>query len=118
MGDVRKVGDNCAFHFRYLFVKSSVTAQHLRAPCLHDSNHRPVVICKTNVHYCKWARGGVVCRGTMPQAGRSRIRFPSRSLGFKMYLSFHPLTGMSLRNLRRSVKGGRGIRLTSLPFFN
>jgi hypothetical protein len=36
------------------------------------------------------ARGSVVGWGTMLQAGRSRVRFPMRSLDFSIYLTFQP----------------------------
>jgi hypothetical protein len=56
-------------------------------------------------------RGSVVGSGTMLQAGRSRVRFPMRSLDFSIYLiwtmalgSTQPLTEMSTRNL----PGGKG----------
>jgi hypothetical protein len=55
------------------------------------------------------ARGRVVGSGTMLQAGRSRVRFPMRTLDFSVDLilpaalrplgSTQPLTEMSTRNL-------------------
>jgi hypothetical protein len=65
----------------------------------------------------------VFVRGTMLQAGRSRFRFPIKSLYFSIYLilpggtmalcSTQPLTEMSSRNL----PGGKGrlARKTTLP---
>jgi hypothetical protein len=44
----------------------------------------------------------------MQQAGRSRVRFPMRSLDFSVDLI---IPGVSL-----GVKGGRRARLTSLPY--
>jgi hypothetical protein len=54
--------------------------------------------------------GSVVGRGTTPQARRSRVRFPMRSLGFSIDLilpaapSTWPLTEMGFKNL----PGGKG----------
>jgi hypothetical protein len=60
----------------------------------------------------------------MLQAGRSRVRFPMRSLDFSIGLILpaalkprgptQPLTEMSTRNLPPG-KGGRSVRLTSPP---
>jgi hypothetical protein len=70
------------------------------------------------------ARGSVVGWGTMLQAGRSRVRFP-RSLDFSVYLILPvALSSQGRPNLHYKwvpgiflrVKGGRRIRLTSLPF--
>jgi hypothetical protein len=59
------------------------------------------------------ARGSVVGWGTMLQAGRSRVRFPMRSLHPLIALgSTQPLTEMSTRSLP-GVKGGRRVRLTT-----
>jgi hypothetical protein len=62
------------------------------------------------------ARGSVVGWGTMLQAGRSRIRFPIRSLGFSfgriipaalwLWGSTPPLTEVSTRNLPGGGGGG------------
>jgi hypothetical protein len=70
------------------------------------------------------ARGSVVGGSTMLQAGRSRVRFPMRSLDFSVDLIFpatlrpfgrlKPLTEMSTRNIPGS-KGGRRVRLTTSP---
>jgi hypothetical protein len=69
-------------------------------------------------------RGTVVRWGSMPQAGRSWVRFPLRSMNFSnlrnpsshnMALgSTQPLTEMSTRNLA-GVQGGRRIRSSSSP---
>jgi hypothetical protein len=71
------------------------------------------------------ARGSVVGRGAMLQAGRSRVRFPMRPLDF-FFDSFNPfsrttdlmptqpLTEMSTRNLL-GVKGYRCVGPTTSP---
>jgi hypothetical protein len=62
----------------------------------------------------------------MLQAGRSRVRFPMRSLDFLFNLpnpssrtmalrTSEPLTEISTRNLPRAVKGGRRVRLITSP---
>jgi hypothetical protein len=66
------------------------------------------------------ARGSVVGSGTMLQAGKSRVRFPVRSLDFAIDLILpalgpaQPLTEKSIRNLL-GVNGGRRVRLTASP---
>jgi hypothetical protein len=70
------------------------------------------------------ARGSLLGSRTMLQAGRSRVRFPMRSLDLfnlpnpssrTMALgSTQPLTEMSTRNLLW-VKGGRRVRLITSP---
>jgi hypothetical protein len=71
------------------------------------------------------ARGSVVGRSSILQTGRSRGRFPMRSLDFfsrpnhsscTMALgSTQPLTEMSTRKIPGGVKRGRRVRLTTLP---
>jgi hypothetical protein len=70
------------------------------------------------------ARSNVVGWGTMLQAGRSRVRVPMRWIFFNLLNpssrtmalgSTQPLTEMSIRNLPGGVKGGRLVRLTTLP---
>jgi hypothetical protein len=64
------------------------------------------------------ARGSVVGWGTMLQAGRSRVRFPMRSLDCSRTMalgSTQPLKEMSTRNLPGGLKGGWRVRLTTLP---
>jgi hypothetical protein len=61
--------------------------------------------------------------GTMLQAGRSRVRFPMRSLDVFNLANFssltlalgstQPLTELSTRNIPGGLKGGRRVRLTS-----
>jgi hypothetical protein len=70
------------------------------------------------------ARGGRVGWGTVLQAGRSRVRFPTKSLHFFSLpntssrtialRSTQPLTEMSARDLPGWVKGGRRVGLTIL----
>jgi hypothetical protein len=69
--------------------------------------------------------GSVVGWDTMLQAGRSRVRFPMRSLDFfnlpnpssrTMALgSTQPLTEMSTRYIPGGVKDGRRVRLATSP---
>jgi hypothetical protein len=70
------------------------------------------------------ARGSVVGWGTMLQAGKSRVWVPMRSLDFSIYLTLQPHYGpgvdsASNRNEYQEdswgVKGGRCVRLTTLP---
>jgi hypothetical protein len=56
----------------------------------------------------KGARGSVVGRGTMLQAGRLRVRFPMESLDFSVDPVLTVVPGILL-----GVKGGRRVRLTS-----
>jgi hypothetical protein len=77
-----------------------------------------------NRSWLNLARGGVVGSGTMLQAGRSLIRVPMRSLDIFNWPnppsrtivleSTQPLTEMGTRNLPWG-KGGRRVRLTTLP---
>jgi hypothetical protein len=70
------------------------------------------------------ARGSVIGWGNMLQAGRWRVLIPMRCFFFnwpnpssraRFLVSTQPLTEMSTRNLLGGVKGGRRIRLTTLP---
>jgi hypothetical protein len=73
---------------------------------------------------CMGARGSVVGCGTMLQAGRLRVRFPTKSLDFLIDLilppalwpggSTQPVTEMSTTNFL-GVKGGRSVNLTTSP---
>jgi hypothetical protein len=74
----------------------------------------------------RWACGSVVGWGTMLQAGRSRVRIPMRWIFFSwpnpssrtMALSStQPLTEISTRKIPGGggSKGGRSVRLTTLP---
>jgi hypothetical protein len=71
-----------------------------------------------------WARGSVVGWGTMPQAGKSRVRFRMSSLDFSIYLilpaAIWPWGLLSLYHkwvpgIFLGVKGGRHVRLTTSP---
>jgi hypothetical protein len=55
------------------------------------------------------ARGSVVGWGITLQAGRSRVRFPMRSL------DFFNLPNPSIRTMTLGGKSGRRVRLTTLP---
>jgi hypothetical protein len=103
------------------------------AVCYFETNNSPVesiwskikrfvFLCNTHITY--GARGSVGGSGTMLQAGRSPVRFPTRSLVFfnRSSLSSHtmtlgstePLTELSTRNLRPgSAKVGRRVRITT-----
>jgi hypothetical protein len=51
------------------------------------------------------ARGNVVGLGTMIQAGRSRVRFPMRSLDFQLAESFQPRCGPGVDQTLLGAKG-------------
>jgi hypothetical protein len=67
----------------------------------------------------KAARGSGVGWGTMLQAGRSRIRFPVRSLDFSIALILPaPLWSWEQKwvpGIFLEIKGGRRVRLTTSP---
>jgi hypothetical protein len=67
---------------------------------------------------------GTVVRGTVPQAGRGRVRFPTRSMDFSVdpmlpaaRSLMQPLTEMSIGN-PPGGKGGRSLRLTTSTSHN
>jgi hypothetical protein len=71
-----------------------------------DTTDRKVFVIKTLYSSGVGARGIVVGRGTMPQAGRSRVRVPMRFFNLpnpsrrtKVLGWTQPLTEMSTRNL-------------------
>jgi hypothetical protein len=99
------------WHFRYIYVKkvklSPVTGLwDVEAPEFsRQSAHRwcgKVVSLTRQPLFTPGkfvgARGSVVGWGTMLQAGRSRVRFPMRSLDFffSIYLSFQPHYGLGV----------------------
>jgi hypothetical protein len=74
---------------------------------------------------CTGARGSVVGSGTMPQAWKSRVRFPQRSLDFFQFTLYFKLhyglrvdSACNRNDYQESfweVKGGRRVRLTISP---
>jgi hypothetical protein len=61
----------------------------------------------------KGARGSVVGRGTVLQAGRSRVQFPIESFDFSVDPVLTAVAGIFLGG--EGVKGCRRVRLTSPP---
>jgi hypothetical protein len=109
-----------------LYIILSVVSSFITFPSFHRSSWRRTYdlyqhVCLSASHFAiysiNWrffmkfimdvgARGSVVVWGTMLQAGRSRVRFPMRSLDYSIYLilpmalgSTQPLIEMSTRNL-------------------
>jgi hypothetical protein len=80
------------------------------------------IICRYEVlHISVDARGSTADWGTMLQVGRSRVRFPMRSLDFPIDLILPDALCLNLQQnwvpgIFLGVKGCRRIRLTSLPF--